>query len=300
MTAIAMSRMQAAILFFLIIIIWGANWTVVKLIVQSVPPIWSNVFRSLIAATALFILQVLTRQFIIPKRRDLPAILVVGLFHMTLFASLMAIGLQYTSVGYSSVLGYSTPLWVTPMAIIFLREPINKCKMFGVLLGIIGIVTLFAPSISSMQTSATLLGNALLLIASVFWAVAIIGIKIVAWHSTPFQLVFWQTLLASILSALVALYFEGLPSFKLDSVLIWQFAYNGLLSTAFAFWAMTVVNRSLPAIFTSLGLLATPIVGIAVSQYFLGEQPDSQLIISGCLIVVGIVLGSMNMEQNNK
>ncbi len=294
---IAMTRVQAFILFALIVIIWGANWTVVKLIVESIPPIWSNAIRSIIAAIALLIVQIATRQFMIPKRHDLPAIMIVGLFHMTCFATLMAIGLQYTSVGYSAILGYSTPLWVTPMAILFLQEPVNKLRLFGVFLGIIGVIVLFAPTVSNLQTSNAFLGNALLLIASVCWAVAMIGIKVVKWHATPFQLVFWQTLLAAILSSIIALYFEGIPKFELNNNLIWQCAYNGLLSTAFGFWAMTVINRHLPAVVTSLGLLATPIVGIAFSQYILGEKPDIQLIVSGCLIIVGIALGSINVHK---
>ncbi len=293
-----MNRLQAAILFSLVVIIWGVNWTVVKIIVQSVPPIWSNAIRSIIAAAALLIIQILAGQFIWPKRHDLPAILILSVFHMTIFATLMAIGLQYTSVGYSSILGYSTPLWVTPMAILFLREPVNKLRLFGVLLGVIGVIVLFAPAMSSTQTSSALLGNALLLAASVSWAMAIIGIKIIKWHASPFQLVFWQTLVAAILSAVIALYFEGLPNIIISNALIWQFAYNGLLATAFAFWAVTVINRYLPAIVTSLGMLATPIVGIAFSQYVLGEMVDIYLIIAGCLIITGIVLGSIESKKS--
>ncbi len=206
----------------------------------------------------------------------------------------MAIGLQYTTVGRSVILGYTTPLWVTPAAIFFLKEPISKLRLLGVMMGIVGVIVLFAPAIGSMSTGPVLLGNAILLAASFSWAITIVGIKLIKWHSTPFQLVFWQTLVATILTSFIALYFEGIPNFAITSSVVWQSAYNGLLATAFGFWAMTVVNRNLPAIITSLGLLATPITGIAFSQYMLGETLDTQLIIAGCFIILGIALGCFN------
>ncbi len=292
-----MKQKQAFILFVLIILIWGINWTVTKYIVLSVPPFWSNAIRSLIAAIALFSLQIVRGQCIIPQKRDLPAICIVSIFHMTIFASLMAVGLQYASVGRSSILGYTTPLWVTPAAIFLLREPVHKLRMVGVVLGIAGVLVLFAPALKNLSLGSELFGNALLLAASFSWAITIIGIKKVTWHHSPFQLVSWQLLFATLLSALIAFIMEGLPKIDFSFALFWQLCYSGILGTAFGFWAMTVVNVSLPAVVTSLGLLATPIAAIAFSLWFLDEKLSSDLIIAGSLILMGIAFASM---QNTK
>ncbi len=288
-----MKKHSAFLLFLIIILVWGVNWTVTKLIVQSMQPIWSNAVRCLIAAIALLALQLVTRQCMMPARRDVPAILVVSVFHMTIFATLMAVGLQYISVGRSVVLGYTTPLWVTPAAIVLLREPVNAWRIAGVLLGIVGVGMLFAPSIMGMDmdSAESLWGHALLLVASLSWAVTIVGIKYVRWYSTPFQLVFWQLLLATLLSAVCAWLMEGELQVAWSSALGWQLAYSGLAATAFGFWGMTVINKHLPAIITSLGLLATPIVGMMFSQYMLGEALDSVLLMAGSLIFIGIALG---------
>lgn len=50
---------------------------------------------------------------------------------------------------------------------------------------------------------------------------------------------------------------------------------------------MSVVNRSLSAVTTSLGLLATPALGIAM----LGEPFDLSLLIALGLLVGGIAIG---------
>jgi drug/metabolite transporter (DMT)-like permease len=57
---------------------------------------------------------------------------------------------------------------------------------------------------------------------------------------------------------------------------------------------MTVVGRSVPATTTSLGILATPIVGIGSSAAFLGEQVDQALLIAAAMIIVGIGIGTFS------
>ncbi len=294
-----MKQKHAILLFVLIILIWGINWTVTKYIVLSIPPFWSNALRSLIAAIALFLLQIFTKKCIIPQKKDIPAILIVSVFHMTIFASLMAVGLQYASVGRSAILGYTTPLWVVPAAVFFLREPLHKLRMLGVILGIVGVAVLFAPAMKTLSFGPELFGNALLLAASFSWAITIIGIKMVTWHHNPFQLVSWQLLLATVLSAVIALFMEGIPTMHLTPALLGQLAYSGILGTAFGFWAMTVVNVHLPAIVTSLGLLATPITAIAFSLWFLDEKIDLDLLIAGTFIMLGIALGSVPIKKQN-
>ncbi len=286
-----MNKKYAFILFICIIVIWGANWTVTKLIVQSIPPIWSACMRSLIAAVALFLLQGVTKQCIVPKRQDLPAIIMLGVFQMTIFATLMSIGLQYTSVGRSVILGYTIPLWVTPAAIFILKEPVDKLRLFGVFLGVIGVGIIFSPAITSLQADSNLLGSAALLAASFSWAISIMGIKMVTWHSTPFQLAPWQALVATMLTGTLAFSLEGIPTITWTSDLVWLLAYTGLLATAFGFWAITVMNRYLSAITMSLALLATPIFGMSFSLWVLGESMDAQLLIASAFILVGIGLG---------
>ena len=72
-----------------------------------------------------------------------------------------------------------------------------------------------------------------------------------------------------------------------------SFAYSGLIATALGFWAMAVVNRSVPAAVTSLGILATPVVGIASSMLMLCETVTLPLVLATVLILCGIAIGTM-------
>lgn len=287
------SRRRIVILFAALIVVWGLNWTVTKLIIRDVPPIWSIVIRAAIAAGAILLAQLATGQFIVPSRQDAPVVAVVSIFHMVLFAAFMAVGLQYVSVGRSVILGYTTPIWVTPAACLLLKEPMPPRRVAGVLLGICGILVLFNPLALDWSDGDQLLGNGLLLLSAMCWAVSILYIRAHAWRATPFQLAFWQNLLAVALLVCAALAIEGPLRFRPTWPLLGLFFYSGVINTAFGFWASTVVNKSLPATVTSLGLLVTPIVGIASSLAILGERIDLPLIVAGLLILSGIALGTV-------
>ena len=55
-----------------------------------------------------------------------------------------------------------------------------------------------------------------------------------------------------------------------------------------------MINRSLPALTTSLGILATPLVGIASAALWLGERIDVWLMLAAGLIIGGIAIGTLS------
>ena len=130
-------------------------------------------------------------------------------------------------------------------------------------------------------------------VVELFAASSILYVRAHRWISTPFQLVFWETLLAATILLMLAFWFEGPPRIMWTKGLVFGFGYSGLIGTALGFWAMAVVNRSLPAAVTSLGILATPVVGIASSVFFLGEQIDLTLMLATTIILSGIALGTV-------
>ena len=287
-----MDTRKAAILLVAVVLVWGVNWTVTKIIVSAMPPVWSTAIRTLIAVSALFVLQGATRTLTVPRPRDFPLIGVVAVFHMTLFAVCMATGLQYISVGRSIVLGYTTPLWVAPLAWLLLGEPMPARRVAGIALGLLGLAVLVNPAALDWNDSRVLFGNGLLLLAAMSWAVAILCIKAFTWHSTPFQLSPWQNLFAASLMIPLALCLEGPLDVTPGPTLCAALAFSGLVATAFGFWAISVVNTRFSATTTSLALLATPIVGIASSLIILGETIDLSLVVAGGMIFGGIVLGT--------
>jgi hypothetical protein len=150
---------------------------------------------------------------------------------------------------------------------------------------------MFNPSSFDWHDKNALLGNGLLLLAAIAWAANILYVRAHRWISTPFQLTFWQTLLAGIISSIIALGIEGAPKIEWTPLLIGALAFAGVFGTAFAYWAMAVANRSLPAVTTSLVLLATPVVGVVCSIALFDEAATPSLLVAMIMILGGIASG---------
>lgn len=287
-----LSRRTAFLLFSIVVFSWGLNWTITKTIVQSVSPLWMTTIRSGIATVALLILLLTRRQLIRPRRGDVPVILAISLFHMVAFSALVAFGLQFVPVGRSIVIGYTTPLWVVPAAWLLLGEPMTKARLAGAGLGMIGLAVMFNPLAFNWHDHRALIGNGLILLAALCWAVSIVYVRYHTWISTPFQLVFWQVLLATCTLAALAWIVDGPPHIAWSPALAGAFLYGGIVGTALAYWAMAMVNRSLPSVTVSLGLLATPVIGVATSALALGEQVTASLLVAMAMILGGVALGT--------
>src|ERR1700744_5567839 len=206
-----LSRRAALFLFAVVVVAWGSNWIVTKTLVESVSPLWAVAIRSAIATVALFILLLARGQLIVPRRGDVSVILTVAVLHMGVFSALVAFGLQFVPVGRSIVLGYTTPLWVAPAAWLLLNEPITRSRLAGIALGLAGLATMFNPLAFDWSNHNALIGNGLLLLAASCWAANILYVRAHRWISTPFQLVFWQALLATLLLSALALGVDGVP-----------------------------------------------------------------------------------------
>ena len=288
-----LSTRSAAVLLAGVVLAWGTNWPVTKLIVQDVTPLWATALRCMIASAALAPLLWAQGDFIIPRRGDLPVIFCTSILHLVAFSALIAIGLQFVPAGRAIVLGYTTPLWVAIGAAMFLSEEITRRRAIGIGFGLAGLAVIFNPQTLNWGDRNALFGSGLILVAAFCWAGNIVYVRAHRWISTPFQLVFWQVLLAAALLSVIAWFVEGPPDIVWTGRLSALLLFSGIVCTAFANWAMTMVNRSLPAVTTSLWLLATPLLGIFSAAAILGEPLELSLFLAMTLIIGGIALGTV-------
>lgn len=270
---------------------WGIGWPVNRAILYHLPPLSAVALRSLIAVVTLFALAGWQRRLALPDRRDLPVVLSISLLHMTGFTILVSIGLLFVPVGRSVVLAYTTPLWVAPGAALLLGERLSARRAAGVTLGLAGLAVMFNPFGFDWHNRDGLLGNGVLLLAAFLWASSILHIRAHRWRAAPFDLIPWEMAVATTVLSVLALTIDGWPRIEWSMSLVLLMLYSALPGTALAYWATAVASQNLPAVTTSLGLLAAPVIGIAASAIMLGETPSLTLIAAVAMIIGGIALG---------
>jgi len=286
------SRYRPRILLALLILSWATSWPLIKIGVATVPPIWYACFRYGIAALCLFGLVAARHEAAIPPRADWPLVAISGVFQMAAYSALTAFALTILPPGRASVLAFSTPIWVVPIAAWWLHERVSPSALLGTGLGLLGVLTIAAPALR-LHGRGHVFAYAMLVGAAVSWAISIVAVRAHRFTATPLALAPWQTLVAACLLLPVALAVEGVPRpIGLSGAA--SLAFVGPVATAFAYWAVVETGRHLSASTLSMALLATPGVGILLSALTLGETVEPMLLGSAVLIAAGIRLSVQN------
>jgi drug/metabolite transporter (DMT)-like permease len=283
-----------------VVLAWGLVWPVNKVLLESLSPFWLMALRSALATVALFAIAGVRRRLAPPQRADLPVVLSITLLHMIGFGVLAAWGLQTVPTGRSVVLAYTTPLWVVPGAALFLGESLTARRLTGVVVGMLGLLVLFNPLAFDWTSRAAVLGNGAIVLAALLWATSILHIRAHRWRSTPFDLVPWQMLLATVVLLPLARAIDGPLTAPWDGRFTALMLYAAIPGTAVAYWATAAASRALPAVTTSLGLLATPLVSTIVATLWLGEPLTPSLVIAIALILGGIAIGAVDTSPLRK
>jgi drug/metabolite transporter (DMT)-like permease len=293
--ALSKQRRRASLLVACLVLIWGCNWPVNKVVLSHISPLWFACLRVAMGSISLFLVQAFRTEGVkLPARADLPVVLSIGLVQVAAVMALVQLGLANVPAGRSAILSYTTPVWVVPGAILILGERLRLAKSIALLLGLAGVAVMFNPAAFDWSDHTAVVGNGYLLAAAALWAGSIIHVRAHRWQGTPLTLAPWQMLIGLIPLFALAWSVEGPPphvSFSLGTLVL--AIYSGPLITAFPFWALVTVSRTLPAVTTSLTLLLVPVIGLLSSVIFLTEQINATLIVGLLLIVSAITAVSV-------
>lgn len=281
-------RGAAVVLLLLVILLWGVNWPVMKVGLDYIPPLSFAATRMVLGGVSIALVAALAGQLRLPARADLPLVFSVGTLQMAGYIGLVTAGLQYVPAGRSAILAYTTSLWVVPMATLLLGERLNGLRLAGFVLGMGGVAVLFNPFGFDWQDPRVLLGNGLLLMAALLWAILIVQVRGHRMVGSPLSLAPWQFAVGTAVLAPLAWWLERERAWEWSAELALVLLYNGPLATAFCFWAMITITRSLPAITTSLASLGVPAFGLFVAAISLGEAVTVTNLTGLLLIVCGV------------
>ncbi|MBQ0725364.1 MAG: DMT family transporter [Cycloclasticus sp.] len=285
----------AWLLLALVVIIWGSNWSIMKIGLRSIDPLWFAAARLTIALCATTLLLFFMGRFRWPHRQDVPIVFGVGIMQFAVFLVLINEGLTSVNAGRAAVLAYTTPLWVTPGAHFFLNEAVSRLKLLGVSIGLCGLIILFNPMGFDWTDPAVVKGNGLLLIAALVWALSILHVRKHQWKASVLELTPWQLLVALFIVVPIAWFADTRPV-EWSTELVWILLYNGILGTALAQWASIRATQLLPAVTVSLGFLMVPLAGIFFSVIWLHE-PVTLTLALGTLFIVGGLLLQSNLKK---
>lgn len=275
---------------------YGTLWTAGKVSVDHLPPLWFTAGR--FAIGALFIAAVLWAQgrLKLPDRADMPIILSVGAVMLGMYSSIFQNALQFVDAGRATILGYTTTIFVTPLAILILGEKLSRLRAIGLAAALAGVVILFSPAEMDWSDPDIVLGNGLLVVCVMLWSAVILHLRAHRQVSDTLSLVPWYLLVAACVAMISALIFEGPPVFEVSGTGWLLFFYTGIVCSGLGNWGVTTAIMNLPTTTSSIGLLGVPVFATGISVFFMGEVLTLPLIAGLSLIIGGIATVTLSRD----
>lgn len=276
------------------IVCYGTLWTVGKVSIDYVPPLWFTAGRFAIGSAFIAVFLLSQGRLRLPDRADLPIILSVGAVMLGMYSSIFQNALQFVDAGRATILGYTTAIFVTPLAILFLGERLSRFKAVGLAAALTGFLVLFSPAEMDWANADIVLGNGLLVMCVVLWSAVILHLRVHRQVSDTLSLVPWYLLVAGVVAMISALIFEGPPVFDVSGTGWLLFLYTGIVCTGIGNWGVTTAIMNLPATTSSVCLLGVPVFATVISVIFMGEALTLPLFAGLCLIIGGIAAVSLS------
>lgn len=255
-------------------LIWGCNWPVLKLGVSELPPLTFRALTLPFAALGMLAVARLSGESLAIPRALWWKVAALAFFNISGWNGLVLFGVQQLPAGRSAILAYTMPVWATLTALVVLHEPLNRRKVVGLVLGMIGMALLIGEDLRVIGSRP--FGAAMILGAAILWSFGTVLLR--KWKPPIAQntLSGWMMLAGWAPLAIAAPFFDdvGLPRLATVSWLAWfALLYNVFLAGTLAHWAWFTLARSLPVAVSGLASLPVPVVGVFAGMVVLGERP---------------------------
>jgi drug/metabolite transporter (DMT)-like permease len=269
---------------------WAGNWPLMKLALGQVPPLLFVLLR-LIGSLALIAPGlVATGQPLLPVRGERLRLFWVGQLQVAGFLICSIIGLAIVPAGRAIVLAYTMPLWAIPIGMLLWPEPLSRGQLIGAAIGFAGLVLFMNPGLVDWGNRLILAGNALLLLAAIFWALGSCLYRQRPWRSPFWVQTFWQLAVSTIPVAAIVLTAPSGGPVQWSPALLAILAYNCIVTTALGYFLWGKVLSMMPAATAGQVLTLTPIGGFVLSTLIFGGTITADVVLSIVLIVGGIVV----------
>ena len=276
-------------------VVWAANFIVVKDVVAILPPVGFTFLRYGLAAIALVgILRWSEGEIRLPRPETL-RILVLGGLGFGLYQILWTVGLVSIPAGDSALLIAATPVFTAVIAVAIGTDTLDPAKAVGVGLSFLGVVIVIGAGVG-IELSGSPIGFALTLAAALCWATyTAFGARVLRRRS-PLVLTTWATIGGTLVLApigigqLVAPGAFGPTQMAALPQIVFAVAFSGLLAAAIANVVVFNGVRLLgPTRVITLQSFVPP-MAVVMAFVFLGEPIRPAQVVGGLIIVLGVAL----------
>ncbi len=267
-------------------VLWGGNFLVGDMLADTLPGVWANLLRWLIA---LIVLAPFCAGSVWSHRQVLAQhikpIAVCALLGVTLFNTLLYTALRLAPVNLAAITFALAPFMVLAFASVARHHVPAPREIAAATVAVVGMMLLQR---NALQDGVPFLGFALCVMAAACWAGYCMAVQRLAVPAPAVAVYFTQIVVGAILLAPLAVFY-GPPDLGAMGNFDWLcLGYLGVFAGAIAFWFWQGAIRRVGAEKAGIFMNIVPLTSIVVGTFTAGVHLNTVDILCCAMIVVAV------------
>lgn len=294
--------------------IWGTNYALVKSAFHDLDPQAFNALRLILASAIMGGANLLVRYrpadpdetraevasiFHTPApvtRADWLRLAWLGLVGHCLYQYLFIGGLAKTSVANGALIVSSSPIVITLFSTVIGKERLGALHWAGTVLSFLGIYIVVGRGAHVSQ--ASLIGDAMLLVAVVCWALYTIGARPLMARHSPVGVTALSMLLGTVMYVPLAAEAIGNVAWQSVSAGTWiKLVYSSVFAICVSYTIWYAAVREIGSARTSVYSNLLPIVAMVTAFFWLGEPLGWAKLAGAAAILAGVALTRLGQQR---
>lgn len=284
-------RIRICLGFVVISLVWGSTWLMIKIGLESIPPLFSVAMRFTLAAVILMVLLWIRRERIPLDRNAVTLYLTLAILTYSFPFALVYWGEKFIGSGLASILFAVYPFVVALGSHFVLpEEKMTVPKGAGIICGFIGVACIFWSDLQ-WGTAATLAMIGILA-STLMQGASLIVVKKMSKDISPAALSLGGMLIGDVVLYVMAFLFEDYRAINFDFRGVGSIIYLGSLGTVVTFLTYYWLLKRVEAVYLSLVSLVTPPIALFLGAAVLGERLEPNAFSGSFLILIGILMAN--------
>jgi len=292
------ARMQVALAFFSIYIIWGSTYLAIRYAVETIPPLYTAAFRHLIAGSLL--LAWCFYKKLRPTREQLQASVIIGALFFLGGHGALHWAEQRISSGLASLLIATEPIFVFVLvAAVEKHWRMNWRLAAGIVLGLAGVALLFGKN-SLISGPGMAIAALVTLFGALSWAVGVVYSRKSHLSGHPLLLSALSLLSGSLLLLIAGTVVGEARGFQFAAISqrSWlALAYLIVFGSVIAFTAYNWLLERYSPTLVATHTYVNPIVAVLLGWLLAREAVNLNVALAGAMVIGAVVLVDRGMAR---
>jgi drug/metabolite transporter (DMT)-like permease len=277
-------------LLLLMTLIWGVNYSIVKVALRTMPPLAFNSLRLLLASILFLVTLAVFRRGRSPiSPRDWLVIGAYGVIGHFIYQLCFMLGIARTTAANSSLILGCSPVAVALLAAAIGQERVRRTHWVGAFLSVAGIYLVVGRGASLGGTS--LAGDVLTFGGVLCWAIYTVGSKHLLERYSPLEVTGYSMAIGTVPFALTGWGELAVLRWAEVSVEAWMaLVFSGIFALFVGYLIWYEAVHRIGNVRTSMYSNVTPIAALVFAVAWLGEQLTLPQIVGAVAVVSGMAL----------